>query len=188
MYVCYKSETSFLSSLLHHGHFLVFYQTPHLTIKYVNKSDLCHYSSNFMWLLSVIPTPSVGRGLFPHGCSVSVVCKERGRKGMLDAVQGKGLLHYVVHSSNWSRKKQVSDTSHTLLWFFPSLVCTIHVLLLYLNKAALKWGRPVATSFSQRSNKAVKRLLLCIAAEFSERHQHYRSGFCHLSVKVWTLH
>lgn len=39
MYVCYKPETSFLSSLLHHGHFLVFYQTPHLTIKCVNKSD-----------------------------------------------------------------------------------------------------------------------------------------------------
>lgn len=28
MYVSYKSDSSFLSSLLHHDHFLVFYQTP----------------------------------------------------------------------------------------------------------------------------------------------------------------
>lgn len=28
MYVSYQSDSSFLSSLLHHGHFLVFYQTP----------------------------------------------------------------------------------------------------------------------------------------------------------------
>lgn len=27
MYVSYQSDSSFLSSLLHHGHFLVFYQT-----------------------------------------------------------------------------------------------------------------------------------------------------------------
>lgn len=105
MYVCYKPETSFLSSLLHHGHFLVFYQTPHLTIKCVNKSDLCHYCSKFMWLLSVTPTPSLGHGLFQHSCSVPVVCMEPGGKGMFDSLSLKESLRYFVCSSNWSRKK-----------------------------------------------------------------------------------
>lgn len=47
MYVSYRSDSSFLSSLLHHGHFLVFYQTPpHLTIKCINKPELLSFFSS----------------------------------------------------------------------------------------------------------------------------------------------
>lgn len=52
MYVSYQSDSSFLSSLLHHGHFLVFYQIPHLTIKCINKPDLLsffHHYQDFLW-------------------------------------------------------------------------------------------------------------------------------------------